>query len=611
MKPSVLFLLFSLFCSISASPLAQDEFFEDEPAPFSLTTKVMEGDASFSNANSEFQITASDGAVIRYDSGFDIPAGETVRFIQPSVDATVINEIIQQTPSQIEGNIFANGKVVLLNSSGIVFGKDSVVEVGKLHAIAGEYSSDTILASLFDVLYDLTTDVISGDVINKGTIKAGEVILAGSSVTNSGTIMVDEGTLVLAGGASVGWTNNEGSLLVTLLSQNLQGGASDIAGQAILQSGIIQASKAQFHGDTITHSGTTQANSVQVGNYSNFSDSNEYLGTSGSLVANELSIAGGLSPSSNPSFELSGKNNQVSSLLITGTHQDITVRSSTTLTVGEAVDLDDQTNDSTRYATNFDLRVENGDLVINYLLYSYINEGESSVSSVLLATEKDLIFNNYGGQFNNYIYFSRNLIRTWSERDGDKVDSRLDGSSISIDDLSFNLLTMNENQDLLPSTWFDTLLKNNPNDEGLDMLFMQPGWPVYLDIQAPAFVDLNAELEEAGGSSALFGGSFAVVASAGGGGVARAGTPSVSAGGAGDSSESGGESEGDGEGDGDSQGGGSASKSTSSSRAQMRQVGVAPFAPISQPILSVEASQVLEKALAPEVEQKMQQYLNP
>ena len=125
MKTSVLFLLFSFFCSISA--LAQDEFFDDEPAPFSLTTKVMEGDASFSNANSEFQITASDGAVIRYDSGFDIPAGETVRFIQPSVDATVINEIIQQTPSQIEGNILANGKVVLLNSSGIVFGKDSVV----------------------------------------------------------------------------------------------------------------------------------------------------------------------------------------------------------------------------------------------------------------------------------------------------------------------------------------------------------------------------------------------------------------------------------------------------------------------------------------------------
>jgi filamentous hemagglutinin family protein len=603
MKTSVLFLLFSFFCTIPA--LAQDELFDDEPAPFSLLTKVMEGDASFSNANSEFQITASDGAVIRYDSGFDIPAGETVRFIQPSVDATVINEIIQQTPSQIEGNILANGKVVLLNSSGIVFGKDSVVEVGKLHAIAGSLHEDAKYKN-----YNFELKTLTADVVNKGTIKAGEVILAGSSVTNSGTIMVDEGTLILAGGASVGWTNNEGSLLVTLSSQNPQGGAGDIAGQAILHSGIIQASKAQFHGDTITHSGTTQANSVQVGNYSSFTSTNEDLGTSGSLVANELSIAGGLSPSSNPSFELSGKSNQVSSLLISGTHKDITVRSSTTLTVGEAVDLDDHHNNSMRYATNFDLRVENGDLVINYLLYSDINEGESSV---LLATEKDLIFNNYGGQFSNYIYFSRNYIRTWSDRDQDVVGSRLDGSSISIDDLSFNLFG---------SAWFDTLLKNNPNDEELDWLAMQPGWPVYLNIQAPAFVDLNAELEEAGGSSALFGGSFAVVASAGGGGVASTGTPSVSAGGAadssgdggdssGDSTESGGESEGDGDGDGDSQGEGSASKSASSARAQMRQAGVAPFAPISQPILSVEASEILERALAPEVEQRMEKYLNP
>ena len=600
MKPSVLFLLFSFFCSIST--LAQDEFFDDEPTPFSLMTKVMEGDASFSNANSEFHITASDGAVIRYDSGFDIPAGETVRFIQPSVDATVINEIIQQTPSKIDGNIFANGKVVLLNSSGIVFGKDSVVEVGKLHAIAGS-NENISLGNVYDTL--------STQVINKGTIKAGEVILAGSSVTNSGTIMVDEGTLVLAGGASVGWTNNEGSLFVTLSSQNPQAGAGDIAGQAILQSGIIQASKAQFHGDTITHSGTTQANSVQVGNYSNFSSTNEDLGTNGSLMANELSIAGGLSPGSDTSFELSEKSNQVSSLLISGNHKDITLRSSTTLTVGEA----NERKVSPIFVSNLDLRVEGGDLKINSEIRS------SYPGSVLLAAEKNLIFNGAVSAF-NFISYSNNLIDNISEQDQGEVGSRLDGSSISIDDLSFNLLTMNENQDLLPSAWFDTLLKNNPENESLDMLTMQPGWPVYLDIQAPAFVDLNAELEEAGGSSALFGGSFAVVASAGGGGVASAGTPSVSAGGtsdssgdggdsSGDSSESGGEREGDGDGDGDSQGEGSASKSASSARAQMRQAGVAPFAPISQPILSVEASEILERALAPEVEQRMEKYLNP
>ena len=61
-------------------------------------------------------------------------------------------------------------------------------------------------------------------------------------------------------------------------------------------------------------------------------------------MANELSIAGGLSPSSNPSFELAGKSNQVSSLLISGNHKDITLRSSTTLTVGEANERDDRSS---------------------------------------------------------------------------------------------------------------------------------------------------------------------------------------------------------------------------------------------------------------------------
>ena len=40
-------------------------------------------------------------------------------------------------------------------------------------------------------------------------------------------------------------------------------------------------------------------------------------------------------------------------------------------------------------------------------------------------------------------------------------------------------------------------------------------------------------------------------------------------------------------------------------------VGVAPFSQISEPILSVEASKILESALSPEVEQKMSEYLTP
>ena len=97
-------------------------FPDDTPAGFALDSmEVQSGEAQWGTVNNEFQITASDGAQIQYFSGFDIPTGETVRFIQPSADATVINQIMTQTPTQIDGNLIANGKVVLLNSSGIVF----------------------------------------------------------------------------------------------------------------------------------------------------------------------------------------------------------------------------------------------------------------------------------------------------------------------------------------------------------------------------------------------------------------------------------------------------------------------------------------------------------
>ena len=117
---------------------------DDDLAGFSIDKySVQSGQASISNLNGEVQITASDGAVINYPGGFDIPAGETVRFIQPSTDASVINQIATQMPTQIDGNLYGNGKVVLLNDYGIVFGQGSVVEVGKLHAIAGNLWSAT------------------------------------------------------------------------------------------------------------------------------------------------------------------------------------------------------------------------------------------------------------------------------------------------------------------------------------------------------------------------------------------------------------------------------------------------------------------------------------
>jgi hypothetical protein len=116
----------------------------------------------------------------------------------------VINQIMTQTPTQIDGNLIANGRVVLFNSSGIVFGESAVVDVGKLHAISG---SGLALAGNYG---------LSGPVENRGTIKAGEVLLAGSSVSNTGSIMVENGLAILAAGGSLTLFSEDGDLSVSL-----------------------------------------------------------------------------------------------------------------------------------------------------------------------------------------------------------------------------------------------------------------------------------------------------------------------------------------------------------------------------------------------------------
>ena len=69
-----------------------------------------------------------------------------------------------------------------------MFGEDAMVDVGKFHAIGG---------SELQFSYQL-----SGDVTNQEQYRL-EVVLAGTKVENSGTILVEGGTLVMAAGSSL------------------------------------------------------------------------------------------------------------------------------------------------------------------------------------------------------------------------------------------------------------------------------------------------------------------------------------------------------------------------------------------------------------------------
>ncbi len=165
--------------------------------------QVIRGSASFQRSGNFTTITVTDNAIINYRQ-FNIAGSETVRFIQPGVDARVLNRITGAMPTRIDGTLLANGRVYLVNPSGVFFGKNSTVNVGTLIAAAGHMSNRDFLGGVTRFTN------MQGEVRNEGIIRAGEVVLAGNSVVNLGSIVAPEGMVALVAGDEV-FLGREGS----------------------------------------------------------------------------------------------------------------------------------------------------------------------------------------------------------------------------------------------------------------------------------------------------------------------------------------------------------------------------------------------------------------
>ena len=68
--------------------------------------QVVNGQVSIQQSGSNTAITASDKAIINYSS-FDIAQPETVRFIQPGSNASVLNRILSANPTNINGTLLS------------------------------------------------------------------------------------------------------------------------------------------------------------------------------------------------------------------------------------------------------------------------------------------------------------------------------------------------------------------------------------------------------------------------------------------------------------------------------------------------------------------------
>ena len=106
---------------------------------------VASGAATFNTAGSHLTINQTSGNTFINWQSFNIGSGQTTTFVQPSSSSVAWNQINDVNPSQILGNLNANGYVFLQNQNGFyVGGQASITAHGLIMTTAAIPAPDLI-----------------------------------------------------------------------------------------------------------------------------------------------------------------------------------------------------------------------------------------------------------------------------------------------------------------------------------------------------------------------------------------------------------------------------------------------------------------------------------
>ena len=265
-----------------------------QPAPTALPSgsRVTAGEVSVSSNGASMAIRqSSDRAAIQWQS-FNIGKDSAVVVQQPSSQSVLLNRVTGESPSQIFGQLSANGQVVLINPSGVTFGKDgSVSAAGFTASTLGMADADFMAGNM-----RFARNGGTAGIVNQGRIRSagGYVALLGARVSNEGRIETQGGAALLGAAEAIqlplsatgrvkleltpaqinaSVANTQEGVIVTEGGQvYLQAGAVNTALASVLHSGQIDTSGAQggavhvlADGGHIKVDGRITANSSQAG----------------------------------------------------------------------------------------------------------------------------------------------------------------------------------------------------------------------------------------------------------------------------------------------------------------------------------------------------------
>lgn len=253
--------------------------------PTGLT--VQSGSATAVASGSKLTVTTSKNAFLNWQS-FNIAAGETTVFNQPSSTSVVLNQIGGQSASQIYGNLQANGLVVLINSSGFYLGPNSFVSTAGLVLSTAKVAPSPSTGGA----WEFDGPAPQAGIINYGQInvgKGGSAYLIAENVQNNGSISAPEGSIGLVGGQDVLLSERPDGRGLSV-KVNLPAGSVDNAGFLQANGGNIS-----LDAQAVNQGGVIQANSVKNENgvIELVASDNLTLGANSQISASGDSSAGG------------------------------------------------------------------------------------------------------------------------------------------------------------------------------------------------------------------------------------------------------------------------------------------------------------------------------
>ena len=224
--------------------------------------QVAAGQAAITTAGSTMTIAQQTAQAIINWQNFGIGSGEAVHINQPNSQAILLNRVIGSNPSEIFGQLTANGQVILVNPNGVFFRPGSSVDVGGLTASTLNIANEDFLKGQLRFAGDSQNPVI-----NAGSITAqnGYVNLLAKEVVNEGIIAAQTGSVNLAAGSGMSLDyNGDGKMTVAVTDGAYQ---SAVANKKLIQAdgGLVvmtASGKDALMDSAVNNSGMIQANTL-------------------------------------------------------------------------------------------------------------------------------------------------------------------------------------------------------------------------------------------------------------------------------------------------------------------------------------------------------------